>query len=978
MNEVFSFLTAWLADLLVMGTAILALSCLAVTVLRLPATRMAVARGTLLGLAMLCVLTALPGWPRQPLAEVFSRAAEDEREEVSALTEAETMVPSPIIINALPETDNNALSANAPAPSLSLAKIITLLPLVWLGAAGLGLAYILIGRWRAFRLLRSAAKAPAWSHQELERLVAKEKRRLPRLKTSERIATAVALLAWRPHILLAAKSVTEDNKAAVRAALAHEWAHIRHGDLWLLALERLLLPIFCLHPLFWLLRRQIRIDQELLADAAAAGDAPVEYAEALMSWAKVESAAGARGLGIAALSLWEHPSSLSRRVEMLLHPKSSATAGGSRLWKWLAPLSLMAAVVGLSLVTLRPAAVAQDEAIADLEIEIHSQPEKVKKPKKTKPRKPEREAAARPSHELSPLPATPSEAQIQMQLLIGQVNHAAIENAESSLGDLIQAAAEDQCRLEGNLIVAELDGDKVNTLTGELKKLGGFEILSRPQIITLDRQEARVQVGSEVPLTRIEETVNGEPTNRIEYQQLGQLVRIVPRLSGKDSSQLTLEIEAVNTELDKSGAAKSGDATPRLITQKIKLEVAGTIGKTLLIAERDPKRGSGRTTSILLTVTPLKVIPVPPPAVTRASPRPEPRTESPEDLSRLRDENASLRKQIEEMRARMIDLEVHVRWLRDAAAPGAKVSDAEFLRRVYLDLTGLVPTAQESQSFLNDKDLGKRDRLIDSVLARKKAAKDEESYWQKRKAQVAADPEANPTTIKPSPDYPADDVKADDSLQIFRLTRSSADNVAQVLAKIFTKAEGMAVAVEERTNSLLIRGSPETLEKVKALLEVLDREVDPKEDAKDPAKAPSKEKGALLRLKEADLQAAQATLQAAKANYERFHLLRKEDAASNAELEQARHQLLRAEIRAEAVKGMETVKLRELELQEAEAALRSAEKTLESAKRLKAKGFLSELQMQGNRFAVEKQKNDLVNARQNLQKVKDSQPKPKE
>ena len=67
--------------------------------------------------------------------------------------------------------------------------------------------------------------------------------------------TAVALLAWRPHILLAARSVSEENKAAVRAALAHEWAHIRHGDLWLLALERLLLPVFCLHPLFWLLRR---------------------------------------------------------------------------------------------------------------------------------------------------------------------------------------------------------------------------------------------------------------------------------------------------------------------------------------------------------------------------------------------------------------------------------------------------------------------------------------------------------------------------------------------------------------------------------------------------------------------------------------------------------------------------------------------------------------------------------------------------
>ena len=46
--------------------------------------------------------------------------------------------------------------------------------------------------------------------------------------------------AWQPHILLSARSVVEKNIAGVRAALAHEWAHIRHGDLWLLALERLM------------------------------------------------------------------------------------------------------------------------------------------------------------------------------------------------------------------------------------------------------------------------------------------------------------------------------------------------------------------------------------------------------------------------------------------------------------------------------------------------------------------------------------------------------------------------------------------------------------------------------------------------------------------------------------------------------------------------------------------------------------------
>ena len=283
MNEMLSFLTAWLVDLLVLGTALLAAASLFLVMLRQPAARMALARATLVGLATLCVLTALPGWPRQPVAEMLSRVDVEPNtaEGFPPEPEAGAIYPSPLAVElSLPLED--LLSSAAPAPkALSMSRLITLLPMFWVGAAGCAIAYIFVGAWRAFHLLRTAAMAPVWSQQELERLVS-PKNRSPRLKTSERIATAVALLAWRPHILLAARSASEENKAAVRAALAHEWAHIRHGDLWLLALERLLLPVFCLHPLFWLLRRQVRIDQELLADAAAAGDAPVEYAQALL------------------------------------------------------------------------------------------------------------------------------------------------------------------------------------------------------------------------------------------------------------------------------------------------------------------------------------------------------------------------------------------------------------------------------------------------------------------------------------------------------------------------------------------------------------------------------------------------------------------------------------------------------------------------------------------------------------------------
>ncbi|MBM3982260.1 MAG: DUF1553 domain-containing protein [Planctomycetes bacterium] len=49
--------------------------------------------------------------------------------------------------------------------------------------------------------------------------------------------------------------------------------------------------------------------------------------------------------------------------------------------------------------------------------------------------------------------------------------------------------------------------------------------------------------------------------------------------------------------------------------------------------------------------------------------------------------------------------------------PAGRSEDAEFLRRVYLDLTGRVPTAEQAAGFLDSKDADKRAKLIDALLA---------------------------------------------------------------------------------------------------------------------------------------------------------------------------------------------------------------------------------------------------------------------
>lgn len=66
--------------------------------------------------------------------------------------------------------------------------------------------------------------------------------------------------------------------------------------------------------------------------------------------------------------------------------------------------------------------------------------------------------------------------------------------------------------------------------------------------------------------------------------------------------------------------------------------------------------------------------------------------------------------------ARIIDAEID-QHLREARLPAAApCNDAEFLRRVYLDITGRIPTAKQAAQFLDSTDPEKRGKLIDDLL----------------------------------------------------------------------------------------------------------------------------------------------------------------------------------------------------------------------------------------------------------------------
>lgn len=64
-----------------------------------------------------------------------------------------------------------------------------------------------------------------------------------------------------------------------------------------------------------------------------------------------------------------------------------------------------------------------------------------------------------------------------------------------------------------------------------------------------------------------------------------------------------------------------------------------------------------------------------------------------------------------------IDVEIFGKMVKDGVRWTVPASDEEFLRRVYVDLTGQIPTAVQVKTFLADPSTSKRDKLIDDLLA---------------------------------------------------------------------------------------------------------------------------------------------------------------------------------------------------------------------------------------------------------------------
>jgi len=317
MTDFLELLTAWLLDFYVLATLLLAVEGLAASLVRRPTRRLALAHATLIGLAVLAVLLALPGRARLGLG--LWRAAD----------------VSPPVMN-LPDSPADLRP-----------------PLAGLFLVGLALttAWLVLGACRAWLVSRRSRPAPSRLWQVMHGLVGSDGQQ-PRLHVGFDLAQPVALGAWRPLLLLPADLAQQASPQELEAVLAHELAHVQNGDLRWAALSRALLLALFAHPLYWILRRRLRADQELQADATAAARAGAfDYAATLVGFA-----GSGRHLN-STLPVARRRSAgctpLKRRIAALLHPDFCADDRWAPRWHFAAAVLTVLTVAVLSPVTLR-------------------------------------------------------------------------------------------------------------------------------------------------------------------------------------------------------------------------------------------------------------------------------------------------------------------------------------------------------------------------------------------------------------------------------------------------------------------------------------------------------------------------------------------------------------------------------------------------------------------------------------------------
>jgi general secretion pathway protein D len=138
-------------------------------------------------------------------------------------------------------------------------------------------------------------------------------------------------------------------------------------------------------------------------------------------------------------------------------------------------------------------------------------------------------------------------------------------------------------------LVLSASSENVSVLLRALDRSGSMEILSRPQIMTLDNQEAFIQVGQSVPRIASSSITQFGQVNTVEDTQVGLLLGVIPRIN--PDGTVVMEVDAtksnVGSEVNGIPIFVSADGevvrTPRINIASAQTTVSAASGQTIVI-----------------------------------------------------------------------------------------------------------------------------------------------------------------------------------------------------------------------------------------------------------------------------------------------------------------------------------------------------------------------------------------------------------
>jgi beta-lactamase regulating signal transducer with metallopeptidase domain len=258
---------------------------------------------------------------------------------------------------------------DAARPLVGLAKSVwvkayaVLSPVPWqrlvLAAWVTGSLSLLLLRFKQFLCMFEVvnhAEAASSTVQALGRDVAQrlDVPRMPQIRVVHRAISPSVCALGRSTIVLPVKLVKECETDVIRTVLAHELAHLKRRDHWVCWIELVSSLVYWWHPVFWLVRSQVRRAADEAADAGAvlAVGGRKRYAESLLQ--TVELLVADRTVAAAWGPALGERDTIARRLTMIMKGPLR-----SRL-SW--PGWLGIALVGLAVLPAAPQSLsAQDE-----------------------------------------------------------------------------------------------------------------------------------------------------------------------------------------------------------------------------------------------------------------------------------------------------------------------------------------------------------------------------------------------------------------------------------------------------------------------------------------------------------------------------------------------------------------------------------------------------------------------------------------